>query len=431
MTLRAGPAAASALALSAMATGALAQDSDLSGDISIWSWNIAAAALEAVVPLFNEQYPDVNVTVEDLGNQQVFDRMLAGCAAGGSGLPDIVSIENHEAEIFWAQFPDCFVDMTELGYDDATAALFPDFKLTELEVDGKRYAMPWDSGPVAVFYRRDFYENAGIDPESIVTWDDFIDAGLKIQEANPGVTMTNADLNGDTEWVRMIGNEQGCGFFSDDGEAITVNQPGCVTALETLKKMVDAGIVAAAGWDEKIQSNNAGSVATQMYGGWYEGTVRTTAPAEQSGLWGVYIMPTVAEGGARAANLGGSSLAITSATDNAEAAYAYVKTALATDAGQIIMLKEQGLVPSLLTATEDPFTSEGLEFWGGQEVWQTILGTLGRVNPIRGTPFFGDADAIVETVQVEYLNGEYDSAQAALDEAARQIELVTGLPIAE
>jgi lactose/L-arabinose transport system substrate-binding protein len=34
-------------------------------------------------------------------------------------------------------------------------------------------------------------------------------------------------------------------------------------------------------------------------------------------------------------------------------------------------------------------------------------------------------------VQLEYLNGEYDSAQAALDEAASQIELVTGLPIAE
>jgi lactose/L-arabinose transport system substrate-binding protein len=346
-------------------------------------------------------------------------------------LPDIVSIENHEAEIFWAQFPDCFVDLTELGYDDATGALFPDFKRTELEVGGKRYAMPWDSGPVAVFYRRDFYENAGVDPASIETWDDFIEAGLKIQEANPGVKMTQGDLNGDTEWVRMIGNEQGCGFFSDDGEQITVNRPGCVAALETVKKMVDADVLGAAGWDEKIQSNNAGSVATQMYGGWYEGTVRTTSPAEQSGLWGVYLMPSIQADGARAANLGGSSLAITSASDDPEAAYAYVAFALTTNEGQVTMLREQGLVPSLLSATADPFTEESLEFWGGQPVWQTILATLDDVNPIRGTPFFADADAIVESVQLGYLNGEFDSAQAALDEAARQIELVTGLPIAE
>ena len=94
------------------------------------------------------------------------------------------------------------------------------------------------------------------------------------------------------------------------------------------------------------------------------------------------------------------------------------------------MLKEYGLVPSLLTAVEDPYVQEASEFWGGQAVWQDILATLPKINPSRGTSFFGDADAIVRTVQSEFLNGGYDSAQAALDDAASQIELVTGLPVA-
>ena len=103
--------------------------------------------------------------------------------------------------------------------------------------------MPWDSGPVAMFYRRDFYEKAGVDPATIKTWDDFIAAGKKILEANPGVVMTQADLNGDTEWFRMLANEQGCGYFSDDGQSITVNQPDCVAALEKVKEMKDAGLM--------------------------------------------------------------------------------------------------------------------------------------------------------------------------------------------
>ena len=70
-----------------MTGGAFAQ----SGEISIWSWNVAASSLEATIEGFNAEYPDVTVTVSDLGNQQVFDRTLAGCAAGGAGLPDIVS----------------------------------------------------------------------------------------------------------------------------------------------------------------------------------------------------------------------------------------------------------------------------------------------------------------------------------------------------
>ncbi|WP_417580862.1 ABC transporter substrate-binding protein [Pelagibacterium sp.] len=410
-----------------MTGGAFAQ----SGEISIWSWNVAASSLEATIEGFNAEYPDVTVTVSDLGNQQVFDRTLAGCAAGGAGLPDIVSVENHEAGIFWAQFPDCFANLKELGYTDEIASTFPDFKRIELEMGDVAYAMPWDSGPVVVFYRRDFYENAGVDPQTIESWDDFIAAGQAVAEANDGVVMAQADLNGDTEWFRMLANEQGCGYFSEDGMEITVAQPACVMALEKVKELVDAGVVTAANWDEKIQSNNAGTVASQLYGGWYEGTIRSTAPEDQVGKWGVYLMPSLTDDGAHAANLGGSALAITSASQNKDAAWAYVNYTLGTNEGQVTMLREYGLVPSLLSALEDPYVSEPLAFWGDQAVWVDILDTLESVEPSLGTPFFGDADAIVQAVQTQYLNGGYDDAQTALADAANQIALVTGMPVSQ
>ena len=409
------------------AGGALAQ----SGEITAWSWNIAASSLEALITGFNAKYPDVTVKVEDLGNQQVFDRLLAGCAAGGTGLPDVVSIENHEAEIFWTQFPDCLTDLKTLGYTEEIASGFPQFKRTELENGDIAYAMPWDSGPAVMFYRRDPYEKAGVDPESIKTWDDFIAAGKKITEANPGVVMTQGDLNGDTEWIRMMANEQGCSYFADDGQSITVNRPACVAALEKLKEIVDAGLMTAASWDEKIQANNAGTVASQLFGAWYEGTIRSTAPEDQAGKWGVYLMRSLTPDGGRAANIGGSSLAIPTSSDNKEAAWAYVNYALGTNEGQVMMLREYGLVPSLLSALDDPFVNEPLGFWGGQPVWQVVLDRLEKIKPIRGTPFFADADEIVQVAQTAYLNGNFDSAQAALDDAADQIALATGLPVAE
>lgn len=403
-----------------------------SGEITIWSWNIAASSLKAVAESegFKAAYPDIAVVVEDLGNQQVFDKSLAGCAAGGEGLPDIVSIENFEAEIYWNQFPDCFANLKDLGYTDEIAAGFPAFKRTELEVGAAAYAMPWDSGPVAMFYRRDFYEKAGVDPASIKTWDDFIEAGKKIAAANPGVVMTQGNLAGDSEWFRMLSNEQGCGYFSQDGQSITINQPGCVAALEAVKKMVDAGIIASADWGGKIAANNAGTVATQMYGGWYEGTIRSESP-DLSGKWGVYRMPSVTADGPRAANLGGSSLAITNVSDNKEAAWAFVNYALGTKDGQITMLKEYGLVPSLTASLADPYVQAPSEYWGGQPVWTTILETLPQIQPQRGTPFQGDAEGIYRAMQAKFLNGEYADAKTALDDAANQIASATGLPIAQ
>ena len=105
--------------------------------------------------------------------------------------------------------------------------------------------------------------------------------------------------------------------------------------------------------------------------------------------------------------------------------------ALGTNEGQITMLREFGLVPSLLSALDDPFVAEPLPFWGDQPVWQVVLDRLEKIKPIRGTPFFADADEIVQVAQTAYLNGSFDSAQAALDDAANQIALVTGLPVAE
>lgn len=408
---------------------AFAQSASLRGEITVWSWNIAAKALEALVPGFNKLYPNVKVKVVDLGNEQVFDRGLAGCAAGGVDLPDVYSVENNEAEVFWNRFPNCFTDLTSLGAAQLRKD-FPEFKWTELTMGNRIYGIPWDSGPVVMFYRRDLYQQAGIDPGKIETWDDLIAAGKRMLQATGGKVKMATIANGqDDEWFRMLANQNSCFYFNNQGTAVTVNQPGCVRALDTIKKLVDAGVVAFGGWNEQIQYIKAGTVAGAMYGAWYEGTIRTNAP-DQAGKWGVYLMPASQKGGVRAANIGGSALAIPASSKNKEAAWAFVKYALATTKGQITMLKEYGLVPSYLPALNDPYVKQPQPYWGNQPIWQLILGTLGKVAPARGTQYFQEARQIMTTIQADFLAGKYKTAKEALDAAARQISQATGLPIA-
>lgn len=420
-------AGASASVLLAIAASAAASE-ELTGEITVWSWNIAAQSLEGTVASFNDLYPNVQVSVEDLGNQQVFDRMVAGCSAGGTGLADVVTVENDEAEIFWQRFPDCFTDLAPLGYDEAAKANFPDWKRGELEVDGTAYAMPWDSGPVMMFYRRDLYEAAGVDAATIATWSDFIEAGQKVQAANPDVIMTQADLNGTAEFMIMIGAENGCATFSPEADAITINSPACAEALNVVKSLNDAGILSAADWGGKLQAVAAGTVATHMWGAWYEGSIRGSATDAQAGLWGMYRMPTISTD-RRAANWGGSSLAIPSSSDNPEAAYAFVQNALLSADNQVGMLRDFGLVPTLGTALEDDYVDSENAFWGGQAIWRDVLATIPDVAPVRSTQYRGDAIPVLTDIQLRYLNGEFDTAEDALAEAARQISFATGLPV--
>lgn len=424
---------AGAALIGALAAGSAAAQSgsDLSGEITVWSWNVAATALEAVVPAFNEEYPNVKVNVQDLGNSPVYDRGLAGCAAGGIDMPDVYSVENHESEVFWNRFPDCFSDLRSMAPDEADLlASFPQFKLTELTVGEKIYAMPWDSGPVVVFYRRDMYEKAGVDPQGIETWDDFIEAGKKVMAAVGG-DVKFASSNADTSWFRMLSNEAGCAYFDDSGETVTANQPGCVKALETLKKIADAGLLLNGNWDETLQAIKGDKLASALYGAWYEGSIRGNAP-EQSGKWGVYRMPAFEKGGNRTANIGGSALAIPSSSQNPEAALAFVNFALGRPDSQITQLKASGLVPTLPEAIEDPFVQEPQPYWGGQKVWELVLSTLPDIRPARGTQFFAEADNIANGIFTQYLSGgDQRSPKEVLDELAEQISGATGLPIAE
>ena len=84
---------------------AAAQNTDLSGDITVTAWDVAAEALQGAVEGFNQEYPNVNVTVENLGNQQVYDRGLAGCAAGARICPTCTRLKTTKPRFFGTVFP--------------------------------------------------------------------------------------------------------------------------------------------------------------------------------------------------------------------------------------------------------------------------------------------------------------------------------------
>ena len=277
--------------------------------LTVWVWDINKPALESTIASFQEMHPGVDVVVEDIGNQNAYDRGLAGCAAGGFDLPDVYLVENGEAQVFWATFPDCFVDLRTLGAEELRGS-FPEFKWTELMAGDAMYAIPYDSGPTAMFYRTDLYEQAGIDVAAIETWDDYIAAGQAMNAATDGaVKMGTVAKGADDEWFRMLANQAGCFYFDNDATAVTVAQPGCVQALDTLKKLYDADVLAVGGWSEQIQLFQNSSVASAFFGSWYGGVIQAEAP-DQAGLWGVYLTPALEPGGVRASNLGGSALAV-------------------------------------------------------------------------------------------------------------------------
>lgn len=419
--------AATSAPTTAAATSAntLTGNPNLKGEITVWSWNIAAKSLAQNVDGFNKLYPNVKVKVEEYGHSDVDDKFTTGLAAGGTGLPDVVTIEGTRLELVTTRFPDGLADLT-----DKASKYEKDFdpaKWAQSKVGGKVRSIPWDSGPVGLFYRVDMFEKAGVDPSKIETWDDYIEAGTKVQAANPGVKMLGIDFAHDDGLFRALLNQQGAFYYTPDGK-INLTSKEAVTAMTIIQKLNKAGLLYNTdGWDSLVGANKNGQVATSIEGVWWSGTLTSEAP-DLKGKWDAILMPAITKGGPRASNLGGSTLAIPKATKNLDAAWAFVEYNLATKDAQNNMLKNYGLWPSYLPAYSDAFYSAPQPYFNNKPIWKMFTEEVPLLKPAYFTSDFDKGQQVSNDAQAAVLSGT-DPA-AALQKAADSLKQQTGREIA-
>ena len=400
-------------------------DAEVSGEITVWSWDVAATALDRLGDEFEADHPDTTVNVVDVGYDNAYDKLSVGLQAG-SGLPDVVTIETDRAPGYINEFPTGLVDLTPvLGDDEAD---FDPFKWSaQSDAEGALKVAPWDSGTVGLFYRADYFDAAGVDHASIETWDDLVAAGETIK-AKTGHTLLSADVaTGGT--FQMLLQQQGLGLFDEAGD-IAITSPEAVEALTLLQTMNEKGLLKnVKGWDGRVTSAKDGDSAVTPEAVWWIGTLQGDAP-ELSGTYRVAELPAFEQGGARTSNNGGSGLAVPAQAKNPQLAAAFVEYALADADSQASMMMNEGLFPSYLPALEDAYFQEPQEYFGGQPVYELFAEQTANIPAITFTTDNAEAsDIVANAVVAAVLNGA-DPA-TALQDAADQIATATGREIAE
>ncbi len=340
-------------------------------NIDIWAWNINVPVLKKAAQEYEKQYPDVTVNILDIGRQDVYTKINVALQAKGKGLPDAFLVEDEYLAGFLANWPNAFADLSALGYDQY-AGDFPQFKKAVTQIDGKFYAMPFDIGPVAVFYRPSYFKQSDVDPLSIETWDDYISAGKKINQATGAyMTITATDDDG---FFRILMQQREVGYFDDKGN-IDFNNPSVLESLTLIDDMEQQGILytAGKGWDGFVQSITGSKIVAMPMGAWVAGTIESQAP-DQSGDWRVMPLPKDHKG-RRAANIGGSNFAIPAVGDNVDLAYDFMEFFTTNIANQVEAFKG-GLYPSYLPIYKEPSFKEGVAFFGDQPIWADIAKTV-------------------------------------------------------
>lgn len=399
--LSAGCSGGGGTAPAAGSTGGGEGSGDLSGTVTIWSWDVALAHLESEAAKFQEIHPNVEFNFEEMGVSQVYSKITT-CLQSGIGLPDVVSLEGEQMAKFGTKFPDKFVDFT----GDINTENFLPVKISECTVNGKMVAYPWDAGPCGMFFRTDIFDQAGVKAEDIVTWDDFIEAGTIVKEKTGVAMMPLATARKDTTY-RMMLMELGGFYFDKDGKTV-VDSPESVRAMSMVQKIYEAGItVNDNSWDDFVAALSGSRIACVPEAVWLAGSIKDAAP-DQAGKWGVMELPRFdKDKEAHGASNGGSVLAVPASSGSREAAVEFVKFAMTDKEGNEEGFSKYGLYPSYIPALDSEVFMQGDDFFGGQKIYGLFNDVGKKVPMCNYTSNFAEAiDLSKNAVSKVTLDGE-------------------------
>ena len=404
---------------------------DTETTIEIWGWNVAAKALEDLVPRFNEKYPNIKVNVIEYGGPIVVTERATVVLNSGQGMPDILQVESDFVQTYAETYPHRFLDMKNYIDPNWGETMDPSKVPVSYDTEGRLVSIPWDSGPVVLYYKKDYFDKAGINPEDIKTWDDYIVAGKKITEVLPDVTMTGFGYTTDDGIWRIFMPQVGT-YYLNTNDQITINSKATIKSAELLRRMRDEGIAKdLVNWSGLIQSLKNGSVATYFIGGWWSGTMKDQAP-ELAGEWRVMEIPSFTGSKVRASTHGGSTMMI-SASDpiRKAAALEFVKFALFDVDSQYQMFNNFGLFPSYIPTYSDPRFSQPDPYFGGQNANKILGDVVPNIPPVvYNSAQYGEIRNIAVSAFERILNSDEDIT-VILNETAQQIKTSTGKEIAK
>ena len=400
-------------------------DENTETEITVWAWNVAAKALVESAKSFNQKYPKIKVNVQEYGlAQNVYERYSV-ILSSGVGVPDIIQIESDYVQTFAETYPQYFFDMN--GYIDIEGKVDPSKISTSYDSEGKLVSIPWDSGPVVMFYREDLFNQAGIDINSIITFEDYISAGKKLKEKFPNITMTGLPFTQDENLFRCLLVANKSYYLNNKGE-ITVASSKAIETLQMIKRLIDEGVAKnTINWDGGIVANKNGELASWIMGGWWGGTIKDQMP-EMKGKWKIAPIPAFPDG-ARASSSGGAGLSITASEPIKQAAaLEFIKESLMNVDNQLMMYEKYSLFPSYLPTYDDERFLKSDDYFGDD--FNKILANVTKEIPnvIYASKDFAEIKNTVVSVYEDVLNNNRD-IKSALEQAASQISGATGRKI--
>nr|WP_284241206.1 extracellular solute-binding protein [Paenibacillus glycanilyticus] len=389
--------------------------------VVFWTFNeLHQQFFEGMADKWNEAHPDEKIKL--VATTFPYDdnhNKLQVALQSGKGAPDMVDIEISKIGNFLKGEPQ-FVSLNDIVEPNKDNLVMS--RLDNYAKDGQYYGIDYHVGAQVIYYNKEILDQAGVDADKIITWDDYEAAGKQVLEktGKPMATVETTDQW--SYWPLVV--EHGSDFLDKDGN-VTLNDQVNVDVLTYLQKLVKEKVAVAApgGFhhsEEYYGFMNGGGAASVWMPMWYMGRFTDYMP-DLKGKIIIKPMPVFKQGELRSSGMGGTGTVITNQSKNQELVKKFLEFAKVSKEGNIEIWKQLGFDPIRTDAWTDPAMNESNKYtdYFGKDIFTFLSSLKDEIAPTNikeKTPAV--SDVIKTKAMFQALNDMKDPKQALEDAAA-------------
>lgn len=309
-----------ASALVSLAGPALAIDLEFYFPVAVGGQ--AAETIQAMTDKYMEEHPDVRINAIYTGSYADTTTKAITAARGGNAPQLAILLSTDMFTMIDEEIVDPFDDhMDAAEFEEWIGGFYPAF-LRNSQFEGKTWGIPFQRSTPVIYWNKDAFEAAGLDPErGPENWDEMREMAeqLTIRDANGNVTQWGVRFpsSGFPSWLWTgLVASNGGSLADDSGVNVNFNSPEAVEALEYLVSLSQDGVMQPGiiDWGATPQAFMDGESAIVWTTTGNLTNIRTNAPFP----FGVGMLPANTQHGAPTG--GGNFYLFSDSTDEEKAA---------------------------------------------------------------------------------------------------------------
>jgi len=315
--------------------------------LEFWELSVGEELMRSLLDKFERQHPGIHVRFQQLSWDYGLDKVITAIAAGNA--PDVCELGTD-----WVpQFSSTGV------LKDLTESLTPikdQFLLWESATYRDRlYGMPWLAGTRILFYNRDLFAKAGLDPDQPpATWEELKGAAKAVSALSPdihGIGIHVAEPYAPWQEFLPFAWGNGAQILDREWKHCLLDQPPAVEALRFYQSLKPYALV-----ERQPQVNESfaeGKLGIQISGSWNFALIPRMNPTLNFGV-GLMPKPSTSHG-TPASFAGGEILVVLKGSKHPEETLALILFLVQEEQAMAIVEAQRNIVPSVKSAIAHPY----------------------------------------------------------------------------